>query len=112
MRDKRQESMNTEGFLKRLQGADAATKRRVLIISSAVAMVVVLYVWLAYFNNLLVDAGENTGLASGQEEQQHASFWQTMQRGSAILYENVTGAIGRFGEMFKGPREYIVKPMK
>ncbi|MBI2888802.1 MAG: hypothetical protein HYY10_02675 [Candidatus Liptonbacteria bacterium] len=100
-----------EGFLNRIQGADAATKRRVLIISSAVAMVVVLYIWLAYFNNLLVDAGENTGLASGQEQQQ-ASFWQTMQRGSAILYENVTGAIGRFGEMFKGSREYIVKPLK
>ncbi len=100
-----------EDFLKRLQGADAATKRRIVIISSVLAMVVVLYIWLAYFNNLLADAGRSDGSTGGQGET-HASFWETMQRGTVIVYENVTGAVGRFGEMLKGPREYIVKPLK
>ncbi|MBI2623264.1 MAG: hypothetical protein HYW65_01655 [Candidatus Liptonbacteria bacterium] len=102
--------MNTEGFLKRLQGADATTKRRVLIAGSAVAMVVVLYVWLVYFNNLLADAGGARTAGAGEET--GASFWATMRRGSAVLYDNVADAFGRIGELLKGSREYIVKPMK
>jgi ABC-type thiamin/hydroxymethylpyrimidine transport system permease subunit len=103
-----------ENFLKRLQDADTATKRRILMFSSAVIMVAVLYVWLAYFNSLLADAGSPAVISTTAGEPSavaaEVSFLETMKRGTAVLYENVAGAVSQIGEVLKGPREYIVKP--
>ena len=41
-------------FLEKLQSTPEPTKRRWLIGVTAALMVVVIYVWLAYFNNLII----------------------------------------------------------
>lgn len=42
-----------QGFLEHLQALPEPAKRRVLIVATAVAMAIVLYLWLAYFNSMV-----------------------------------------------------------
>ena len=100
-----------EDFLKKLQTADEAHKKRILVATSIIIMVIVVYVWLMYFNNLVARGTEEAApVAATQEET--PGFWGTMQRGSATLYYNIMGGIEWLGSAFRAPREYIVKPSK
>ena len=40
-------------FLEELRSLEESTKKKVLYISAAVIMIVVIYFWLAYFNSLV-----------------------------------------------------------
>lgn len=105
--------MDTQGFLKRIQEADQATKRRILFAGSALAMLVVIVLWLMYFNNLVVSsAAETNTAAADQSSGEDASFWGTMRRGGAVLIRNITGGAEWLGKAFQAPREYIVRPIK
>ncbi|MBI4087692.1 MAG: hypothetical protein HY434_02575 [Candidatus Liptonbacteria bacterium] len=94
-------------FLEKLQSSDESTKRRWMFVSTLVVMVAVVYVWFAYFNNLVgnVNTPEPREAPGGG-----FTFWQSMQNGVAILYETVAGKVRALGEILKAPREYIVSP--
>lgn len=95
-------------FLQKLQDSDESTKRRWMFIITAIVMVIVIYLWLAYFNNLIV------GFAQPQlqelQESSEFTFWQTMKNGTAILYQGSIDKIRDFGEILQTPREYIISP--
>src|ERR1700690_1254962 len=96
-------------FLEKLQSADEATKRRWMILSTIIIMVMVIYVWMAYFNNLVA------GFSQAQQPSAGSSaggftFWQTMKNGTAILYRGLSGAFHSLGNILNSPREFIVKP--
>jgi len=57
------EAMNIPkpGFLHRLQGLDEGKKQKVMIAAAVVIMIVVIYLWLAYFNSVVV--GQSVGAA-------------------------------------------------
>lgn len=98
-------------FLKKLQTADETYKKRILVVVSTVVMIIVIYIWLIYFNNLVArETRETVPVAATQDE--NPGFWGTMQRGSAVLYHNIVGGIEWLGQAFRAPREYIVKPLK
>ena len=100
-------------FLHKLQVADSQTKFKVLMVSSLAITVVVVCVWLLYFNNLVASAGDEhapqIGSVSGGE---NVSFLGTMWRGAAVLYGNFSGMVQWMGDVFRAPKEYIVKPME
>jgi hypothetical protein len=104
--------MGIENFLKKMQAADSASKKKILVVSSAVVMAIVVYVWLMYFNTLLVGAGAPPAADAGVPAEERGSFWETMKRGGVVLYERIMGGVSRLGEMLQAPREYIVKPLK
>jgi hypothetical protein len=102
-------------FLQKLQSAPEATKRRWTIIVTVIVMVIVIYVWLAYFNNLVKNFSA-TGqppvasigpTSSGSNE---ASFWETFKSGVANLLGAFTGKLNALGNILNAPREYIIKP--
>ena len=98
-----------KSFLERLQSADDNRKRRWLVVSSGVAMVIVVYVWLAYFNFII----QGPGAPSVQPPEGAApelTFFETVKRGSAILYENLAEKIGLLGSRIRAPKEYLVDP--
>jgi len=76
-------------------------------------MVVVIYIWLVYFNNLITafsrpisDIGQpNSAASSGS-----TSFWQTIKGSVANLYEIFTDKLHALGDILNAPREYIIKP--
>ncbi len=74
-----------------------------------VIMIVVVYVWLAYFNNLVgsFNQPEPASTPGGG-----FTFWQSMKNGVAIIYETFSEKIRSFGQILETPREYIVNPPK
>ena len=100
------------GFLKKLQSSDEATKRKWLVGATIVAMVIVLYVWLAYFNNLVVHFSAQHSDESGAiaEKRASGSFFDHIRQGAAGIYQSFTNTMGYLGKILEAPREYIIKP--
>jgi len=88
-----------QSFLRQLQSLDEPMKTKVLVLSTVVVMVVVVYFWLGYFNSI-VSAPVNDGqpVANGQQDNQ-PTFFQKM-----------ADAARSVGQLFEKPREYQVKP--
>ena len=115
-------------FLEKLQSAPEPTKRRWLVAATAVLMIAVIYVWLAYFNNLITafsqpaaPAYDYTQPVPGQAGQPPAeqnpfvageqiSFWQTLKNSVANLYEIFSNKLHVLSDTLNAPREYIIKP--
>ena len=99
------------GFLEKLRSADNATKTRWIILFTSVAMAIVLYVWLAYFNTLFssLDNSSATATAMNQngtsQEIEHMS--PTILERIGSVYHAFTDVIGN---MLKLRKEYIIKP--
>ena len=96
-------------FIEKLQSADEAAKRRWMLLSTITIMIIVIYVWMAYFNNLVAGFSQ-TQQAPASPTAGGFTFWQTMRNGTAILYRELTGAFHSLGNILNSPREYIVKP--
>ncbi len=80
-----------------------------MIVCTAIVMVFVVYVWFAYFNNLVGSFSEpepTTAPGGG------FTFSQSMKNGVAIIYETFIGKMEALAEILKAPREYIVNPPK
>lgn len=93
--------MNEEhqkSFLAELQSLDAPTKRKVVIVSTVVVMVIVIYLWFGYFNGLVADVSQPT-VAANQEQKAPGSFFQNIKNGMAAIANE-----------FKGSKQYDIKP--
>jgi cytoskeletal protein RodZ len=54
------EENRAQKFLKELQSLDEPAKNRILIIATVVIMIVVLFVWIAYFNSIVIPSAAQT----------------------------------------------------
>lgn len=97
-------------FLEKLQSSDEGTKRRVMIIASILIMAVVIYVWLAYFNNLLAGLSQPAENAAAAPQDSGFSFWQSTKSGAVFVYGALSDKLGALGDLFQRPREFIVEP--
>lgn len=94
-------------WLKRIQSADESRKKVWLVLFSVVFLAAVIFVWLSYFNNLVVAVNE--GEAS-DEAPDGFSFGLTMKSGAAAIYNFFADRIeGIFG-FFTKSKEYIIEP--
>ncbi len=96
-------------WLHRLQNADEAVKRRWLIVFSAAAMCVVIFVWLSYFSALVSSPGATARVVEDQGSQ-NVGFWDTMKAGAGVLFGALKSAVSHVGEILAAPRSYIIKP--
>jgi len=95
--------MSVEQFIKKLQTADEPRKRRWLVLSTAIVMVIVIFVWLRYFNSLVQPDAAAISPSP-------VSFWGTMGHGVVAIYHAFTNSIRALGGMLVAPQTYIVKP--
>jgi hypothetical protein len=99
-----------KNFLEKLQSSDEATKQRWLVGSAAVIMAIVVFLWLAYFNALVVgpkDAASGSDIRTGSTG---ATFFGTMKNGISVIYNGFWAKLRAFGNILEQPREYIIKP--
>jgi len=101
-----------KNFLEQLQSLDEPMKKKVLVVSTAVIMVIVVYFWLAYFNTLIAgisnqppvavnaDAG---GSAPAAAAPAGPNMLQRMGNGLAAMYTD-------FKDILRGEKEYDIKP--
>ncbi|MCR4328719.1 MAG: hypothetical protein NUV53_04390 [Patescibacteria group bacterium] len=100
-------------FLRKLQESDDTAKRKFLIISSLVIMLVIVYVWLMYFNNIVASVSDtSTDVAENVPTESHSTILSTMKRGSAVVYQNIWGSIQWVAGALQSPKEYIIKPLE
>lgn len=97
-----------KNFLERLQAADERTKRRVIVISSSVIMVAVVFVWFSYFNSIVMPDAAEVVVGSGEKE--NFSFVVTVRHGIANIFSGTWSALQAAGAaIFKG-RSYNIAP--
>ncbi len=91
-------------FLEKLQSSDDQTKKRWMIGSTTVIIVIVVYIWVGYFNNLIFT------LSSPQEPTLQKtggfSFLETAKNAVAAVFDTAKGLVEN---IFGGPGEYIIK---
>ena len=97
-------------FLEKLQSSDERIKRRWLIGLTAIVMVGVVYVWLAYFNNLV--AGFQAPPPEISQPEAGFSFLDTLKKGAAVIYDVFSEKLQVFAKILEKPREYIIQPPK
>ncbi len=92
-------------FLENLQNSDAGRKRRWLVGLSAVSMVVVIIIWLTYFDALVKpDLSAETG------EEQSFSFFSTLKNGAAKFAAGIEAQLGGLTQVFKKSKNYRIVP--
>ena len=92
-------------FLKRLQESDENVKRRWLIVSSAVIMILIVFIWLNYFNTLIQQASSPVDQA-----EYGLTFWQTFKSGLGIVSQGIAIKIKSWFEVLRSPRSYNIQP--
>lgn len=99
-----------KGFFEELQSLDEPTKKKIMIVAAVVIMAMVIYVWLAYFNNLLASvtqppvADNSTAGASG------GNLFDGIQQGTASIYRLFMNALHGLSSILEAPRQYIIHP--
>ncbi|MDP3948672.1 MAG: hypothetical protein Q8Q17_01845 [bacterium] len=100
-------------FIKKLREGNDASKMRWLILFSAVAAVLVLFVWLKYFDSIIAGQANNQEVAGQQAEQeagQNFAFWQTFKAGFGIVFQSIADGVNSIFNTIREPKSYIVKP--
>lgn len=113
-----------KNFLETLQSLDEATKQKVIIVATSIIMVVIVYFWLMYFNNLVAGVGQVAQQPAANSAPAAATTAPTVTvtpapaapaapAGPGIFARIASGfaAMGQwFVNLFRAPRQYIVKP--
>ena len=93
-----------------MQESDERRKTRWLVGLSAALMIVVVFLWLSYFNTLITPAHQAAIVAGEAGGATSISFWDTMKTGTAVIADHLWDAVRRLGEILNTPRSYIIKP--
>ncbi|MBI4086317.1 MAG: hypothetical protein HY433_03725 [Candidatus Liptonbacteria bacterium] len=94
-------------FLKRLQESEENVKRRWLILGSAVMMILVVFIWLNYFNTLVQQA---SAPAQTEQAERGLTFWQTFKSGLGIVFQTAGSKIKYWFEIARSPKSYSINP--
>ena len=111
-------------FLEELQALEEPTKTKVLVVSTAILMIIVIYFWIAYFNGIVSGGAQATisnqdqstttvsPLSPGSTEgvaSPEPGFWSRVGNGGAVVGQAIGGGFQWIGQAFEKPREYIIK---
>ena len=96
-----------KNFLERLQEADERTKRRVVAVSSALAMIVVVFLWFSYFNSIV---RPEATVGSQRGEEGNFSFMDTIRHGTASMISGAWDMLRAAGRAVFEGRSYTITP--
>jgi hypothetical protein len=108
-----------KGFLEELQSMDEGAKKRVLIISTIVIMIIVVGIWLVYFNTIVGmnsagDVSQATTTTPGAiaiavvptttiPAAGGVGLWQNIENGFVSVFRSIAN-------IFSGPSNYKIQP--
>lgn len=98
-------------FLEELQALGEPTKRKILIVATAIIMVIVVYVWFGYFNGLVTNVSQSP-VAQSQEAQTstNSGFFQTIGNAAMFIGGECVRAIHAVKDLFQKTGQYVVTP--
>ena len=92
-------------FLERLQNAEEGTKRWIMLTTSAVAGVFVIWIWLGYFNNIVSPVSVTPTVSDS-----NISFAETAKGTLAIVGNALLGTAKYLEDLAKAPRSIDIQP--
>jgi cytoskeletal protein RodZ len=127
--------VHSKSFLEEIQSLSDVAKKRVLIISTIIIMVIVVGVWFSYFNNILAQANhgasEQTASAAATvaPSDEPSPFPATATTTTDVaptasanaaapaatpsgptLWQHIENGFNWIGNIFKGPSNYTIQP--
>lgn len=91
-------------FIGKIQHSDEATKKRWLIVSSAIAMILVISLWLVYINWTIKSVGDNV-----EKQNLEPGFWQIFKTGLNITSESIWNGIKNSVSKITGERMITIE---
>ena len=109
-----------KGFIEYLQTLPEPSKKRVLIITTAVIMALVIYFWLSYFNNIIAGANLSTMTAENSAPSAEiapqpagaAGIWQRLGNSMAYISGAFANAEHALVGFFESQGQYSVQPQQ
>lgn len=116
-------------YIRELQSLDEPIKQRVLIAASAITMMLVVYIWIGYFNSIVmggptqladqsasVQAGAVPSAITGDVATSAVTtpsapgFWQMLGGGIDSLYHGAVSGFKGAGSALQAPKQYDITP--
>lgn len=100
-------------MLARAQNASDEVKMGIVIVGTTSVFLVILFVWLTWFNTIgTVAGGQTTSLAnmSGSPDDPGFSAWESVKAGGNALFGGIMNGIRGLGGVLNAPRKYIIEP--
>ncbi|MBT9170622.1 MAG: hypothetical protein DDT18_00966 [Actinobacteria bacterium] len=91
-------------YLKKIQHSDEATKKRWLIVSSAIAMILVISLWLVYISWTIKSVGDNI-----EKQGSEPGFWQIFKTGLKVVGESAWNNIKNIVSKITGERTITIE---
>ncbi len=94
--------MKEASFIEKLQSADIRTKRRILVALSAIAMLVVVLLWLRFFGSLVGPVSENKPVVDGRAG--GFTIGESVKGGTAFIFREMKDAVNGLLDRFWASR--------
>lgn len=92
-----------EGLLHKIQAAPESLKAKILVVSSVLAGICVVFVWLKFFNSIFTNDAVS-------ETNNDFAVREAFLGGAANMYQNTVSGIGDLFRKISDPKEIIVEP--
>lgn len=100
-------------WLEQVRNAGDEVKMSIVIVGTTSAFLVILVVWLTWFNFVGVVAqtpGTELANVSGSADESGFSVWESMKAGGSALMGGVMNGVRGLGGILNTPRKYIIEP--
>jgi hypothetical protein len=104
-------------MLEELQSLSDGNKKRVLVIATVIIMVIIIGVWVVYFNSIIMGTAQpvateatTTSAVATPTPTTTAPVPVTAQANGPSLWQNIENGFGSIANVFKKPSQYNIQP--
>jgi uncharacterized membrane protein YraQ (UPF0718 family) len=102
-------------MLEELQSLSDGNKKRILVIATVIIMVIIIGVWVAYFNSVIMGTTQPTATEATTSSAVVAPITTTVapaatQANGPSLWQNIENWFESIANIFKKPSQYTVQP--
>jgi hypothetical protein len=97
-------------MLEELQSLSETNKKRVLVIATIIIMIIIIGVWVTYFNNIII--GNSSQAASQATSTAVAAPAPVAPPAGPGVWQNIENGLRRFVNIFRKPSQYNIQPQQ
>jgi hypothetical protein len=98
-------------MLEELQSLSEVKKKQVLIVATIIIMVIVVGVWMSYFNSIVAGTAQEAATqATSSVAVATTSVVAPTQASGPGLWQDIKNGFGSIANIFSGPSQYKVQP--
>ena len=94
-------------FIEKLRGSEEHIKRRWLFLFSGISMVVIVFLWMKYFNSLVQPI--RAPKQAEQNAEQSFTFWDTFKAGLGTVMGTTAKTLNSMINKISQPKSYDIK---